>query len=58
MDAKLLYLNEDMSLEEAYKEMQIQKKVMALVKRGEELAGAVDLENIIERIMIDQAKTT
>ncbi|MBP9926221.1 MAG: site-2 protease family protein [Cyclobacteriaceae bacterium] len=56
MDKDLLYLNADLSLESALKELQRSKKPLALVSSQNALIGVVDIQNVTEFLLIRSAK--
>jgi Zn-dependent protease len=57
MDAEILYLEDHLPLEEAWQTMQTQKKSFALVRRQGQIIGAIDPENVVEFLMVQQATT-
>jgi CBS domain containing-hemolysin-like protein len=56
MDKDLLYLDAELSLESALKELQRSKKHLALVSFQNTLLGAVDIQNVTEFLLIRSAK--
>jgi CBS domain-containing protein len=56
MDKDLLYLDADLSLESALKELQRSKKPLALVSSQNALLGVVDIQNVTEFLLIRSAK--
>ncbi|WP_247232771.1 site-2 protease family protein [Telluribacter sp. SYSU D00476] len=55
MDSDILYLEDKMPLEEAWQMMQSQKKGFALIRRSGQIVGAIDPENVVEFLMVQQA---
>ncbi len=58
MRRQVLYLSPDLPIEAAWKKMQEQDQPFALVAAGDELRGALDLDNITEFILIRSAEQT
>lgn len=56
MDKDLLYLDAELLLESALKELQRSKKHLALVSFQNTLLGAVDIQNVTEFLLIRSAK--
>lgn len=57
MDDKLIFLDANIPLEEAYEQMQQQQTTMVLVKENNDFVGIVDTENILEFILVKNATT-
>jgi Zn-dependent protease/predicted transcriptional regulator len=55
MNSKVVLLNAETPLEEAYQLMQQQSQVLLPVMKNDMLVGALDLENILEFIMVKHA---
>lgn len=55
MDNKLIFLDANIPLEEAYEQMQQQQTTMVLVKESNNFVGIVDTENILEFILVKNA---
>ncbi|GAB2766488.1 site-2 protease family protein [Rhabdobacter roseus] len=55
MDPDILYLDATLPLQEAWQLMQTQKKSFALVRSNGQIVGALDPENVVEFLMVQQA---